>query len=33
LTFFIDEGSDKLIVKAKYANGTTVKTFEVNANP
>jgi len=33
LTFFIDEGSDKLIVKAKYENGTTVKTFEVNANP
>lgn len=33
MAFFIDEASDKLIIKAKYADGTTVKTFEVAANP
>ena len=29
ITLYLDEGANKLIFKAKYANGTTVKTHEL----
>lgn len=30
---YLDESSNKLIFKSKYSDGTTVKIFEINANP
>lgn len=33
LCWYLDEVSNKLIFKAKYSDGTTVKTFEIDANP